>query len=218
MSDRREQSMQLVGVRRLSRDTRAVIEQLLVDRQPLVVTKDGKAVAVLTCVDDQEAAAIALGVVPELIQRREEAVGDISAGRGQLLSEMVAEFDEDLETQAAVDRTDFFGSADLKEWDSRSLAAASVSAAGVPDEIQFDRRIQELNTELVSAYVADFIPDILRRITFLNEEIAAEVNEDDEPLDPMKYLEELEHVTALQLRLLRSQAPDIAFFGKHRNL
>ncbi len=195
--------MPVIGVRQLSRATRGVIEQLIEDGQPMVITRDGRAVAVLSRVEEEQLPALALSVVPELISRREAAIGDIAAGRGRPISELTAGFDEEPQIHLSWARS----SSELSDFIHR-LAAVSVAAA--PEQIRSDDRIKLVNAELVNAYIVDTFPSIVRRVKAVNEKVAADVIEDEKALDPGRYLNELQHITALQVELAGSQAPTTA--------
>lgn len=190
--------MPVIGVRQLSRATRGVIEQLLEDGQPVVVTRDGRAVAVLSRVAEEQVSALALSVVPDLIRRRKMAVGDITAGRGRPVTELAAEFDEESQIIFPWERTDVA----MSDFTQR-LAAASVAAAEVPEQIRSDVRIQGVNAELVNAYIKDVLPSIFRRVKAVNEKVAADVSGDEEALDPGRYLDVLQHIAELQIELVR---------------
>jgi prevent-host-death family protein len=82
--------MPVVGLRQLSRKTRAVIDQLETG-EPVVITDQGRPIAALVALTEQEAAPYALAVAPDFVASRERAEQAIQAGEGKPGSEVLQE-------------------------------------------------------------------------------------------------------------------------------
>ncbi len=193
--------MPVVGLRELSRDTRQVIEQLQKDGEPVIVTRHGKAVASLTPIsDEQQAAALALAVVPEYTRSRDEGEEAIAAREGKPASQLLAELDaEDAEQNAAVEvwtvtAADKLETVSIPAAWTREIAQTLVrSIVGI--DIPTSAAIEALSTDLVDVFVMDSLSSAVERVRRVNENIIAVVVDEGGEISEETYAIELKRVT-----------------------
>lgn len=190
--------MPVVGLRQLSRETREVVEQLEADGEPVVVTRHGRPIAALTPLTDQQAAAVALAVVPELVASRERAAEAIAQGEGTPATELLAEFEIDDAVDESVGSAGRLEQIELPaEWLGR-LAATSV-----PVGVGAVEPILALNVELLRTVVASSLRGALERVRIVNANIAAELGGGGAALSVEAYAEKLEQVTTAERLTVR---------------
>lgn len=86
--------MQTVGVRDLVNQGSRILDQLQDDREPIVVTKRGRPVAVLSAIDSEAFEDFVLAQAPEFAASRKAADEQIAAGEiGTSLAEVMAELE-----------------------------------------------------------------------------------------------------------------------------
>jgi prevent-host-death family protein len=95
--------MPIVGLRELSRETREVIDRLERDGEPLVITRHRKPIAALMPITEEQAAALALAVVPAYVERREAASRAITAGEGEPSDALLARIDAEDRAEGITD-------------------------------------------------------------------------------------------------------------------
>lgn len=86
--------MQTVGVRDLINRASALLDELEQGGQPIIVTRRGQPIAVLSAIDAEEFYDYVLAHAPEFVRGRQEA--DDAIARGELgvpLTEIMAELD-----------------------------------------------------------------------------------------------------------------------------
>lgn len=87
--------MQTVGVRDLVNQGSKILDQLQDDGQPVIVTKRGLPIAVLSAIDQDALYDFVLEHAPEFAADRKATEDDIAAGtvRGTPLADVIAELD-----------------------------------------------------------------------------------------------------------------------------
>lgn len=197
--------MPVVGLRQLSRETREVIEQLEKDGEPVVVTRHGKPIAALTPVSEQDAAALALAVVPEFVASRERAARAIEAGEGKPASELLAEFEaEDAGLEPDEEEAEEFEYLVIPT----SLVAhvAGAAAQSIPDDLASEEPVQTLNIRIADLLVRDSLIAASERVRVVNANIIAEVGSKSGDVSLSDYVSELKRVADVQQLALRSPA------------
>lgn len=84
--------MAIVKMRELLRKPKEVFEQLESTREPVLLTRDGHAVAALFPVDSEQAEKIAMAALPEFVDSRSRAENARSEGRTSSATEFLADF------------------------------------------------------------------------------------------------------------------------------
>ena len=89
--------MDTVGVRDLANRASAVLEQLEETRRPVLVTRHGRPVAVLSAIDEEAFHDYVLASAPEFVRDRSEAEDRWARGKqdGTPLEDVIAEFDRE---------------------------------------------------------------------------------------------------------------------------
>ncbi len=89
--------MDTVGVRDLANRASAVLEQLEETGQPVLVTRHGRPVAVLSAIDEEAFHDYVLASAPEFVRDRSEAEDRWARGEqdGTPLEDVIAEFDRE---------------------------------------------------------------------------------------------------------------------------
>jgi prevent-host-death family protein len=90
MSDK-QTSASVIGLRELSRETRAVIERIESTGAPAIVTKQGKPVAALIAVDGDRLRDLVLSAAPEFVDSTREADEALASGATHPMSEVLSE-------------------------------------------------------------------------------------------------------------------------------
>jgi len=86
--------MQTVGVRELVNRASVLLDELGNGGQPVIVTRHGQPVAVLSAIDAEAFYDYVLAQAPEFVRGRQEADEEISRGElGKPLTEVVAELE-----------------------------------------------------------------------------------------------------------------------------
>jgi antitoxin (DNA-binding transcriptional repressor) of toxin-antitoxin stability system len=106
--------MSVVKIRELLRDHTAVLERLQANGEPVLLTRNGQAVAALVPVDPQEADRLAVAALPELAARHAGAADARREGRVASAQDVIAGFrernpdmiEEPPATSAAIDEPD----------------------------------------------------------------------------------------------------------------
>jgi antitoxin (DNA-binding transcriptional repressor) of toxin-antitoxin stability system len=86
----------VIGVRQLTRETAAVLKQLESDREPVVITRQGRPVATLAAVNPDEVRDLVLGLAPELAET--DSTVDVEPGDNRIRT--LDEVAEELVTEA----------------------------------------------------------------------------------------------------------------------
>jgi prevent-host-death family protein len=89
--------MDTVGVCELANRASAVLEQLEETGRPVLVTRHGRSIAVLSAIDEEAFHDYVLGSAPEFVRDRSEAEERWVRGEqdGTLLEDVIAEFDRE---------------------------------------------------------------------------------------------------------------------------
>jgi prevent-host-death family protein len=87
--------MSAIGVRELGRNPSKVLDELAEGRRPILITRRGRPVAVLTPIDPDEVEDQILAHAPEFVAGRAEADADLREGRTVPLSKLLAEHGEE---------------------------------------------------------------------------------------------------------------------------
>lgn len=87
--------MTSIGVRDLGRNPSKILDDLAEGRRPILVTRRGRPVAVLTPIDPGEVEDFILANAPEYVAGRAEADADLREGRTVPLSKLLSEFREE---------------------------------------------------------------------------------------------------------------------------
>ena len=213
--------MPVVGLRQLSRDTRAVVGQLEIDGRPVVITDRGKPVATLIAMTEQQAAAYAIAVAPEYAASRERAARAIEEGQGKPAAQVLADL-SDREAQrrashemgakdgvptghddaaartppALVGVAESLARIDLPSWlvelvATIALADSTSRALNVP-------ALRQINVQLVETLVREALTYIAQRVRTVNESIVAERGD----LTLTDYLSALKEVESAERRFI----------------
>jgi prevent-host-death family protein len=83
--------MSVVGIRELSRQTSKVVDQVQTSGRPAVVTRNGRLVAALVPIAEDELEDWVLANAPEFIDSVRDADTDLAAGRTTSLDALLAE-------------------------------------------------------------------------------------------------------------------------------
>ncbi len=83
--------MAVIGLRELSREPKKVVEKLQSGEGPVIITKQGKPIAALVELTEENIAEYALAALPEFVERRERAREEIATGGGRPSSDVLAE-------------------------------------------------------------------------------------------------------------------------------
>lgn len=197
--------MPVVGLRQLSRETSSVIDQLQSDGEPVIVTRQGRPIAALTAVSEEQAASFALALAPEFVASRERAAAAIAAGEGQPASELLAEFEAEDDEQKSDGR-----SVEATVPQSVVERVAEVAVGDIPASASLAPAILTLNTELIGILMEELVGSIVERVRTVNENIIALAGEDPGDVSVERYASELRRVTAaerLAARPLEQAAP-----------
>jgi prevent-host-death family protein len=87
--------MSTIGVRELGRNPSKVLDELAEGRKPILITRRGRPVAVLTPIDPDEVEDQVLAHAPEFVAGRAEADADLLQGRTVPLSKLLSELGEE---------------------------------------------------------------------------------------------------------------------------
>ncbi len=87
--------MTAIGVRDLGRNPSKILDELAEGRRPILITRRGRPVAVLTPIDPDEVEDQILAHAPEFVADRAEADADLREGRTVPLSKLLSEFGEE---------------------------------------------------------------------------------------------------------------------------
>lgn len=185
--------MPVIGLRQLHRDTREVIERLEKEGEVMVITRQGKPIAELRPVSEEQIAGYALALAPEFVASRERAEAAIQAGDGQPASEVLAEFeaedeqDEENEFEIFQTSTEAFLRDPVIADISRQVAAlsgAGAMAGAAP--------IQSLNATLFLTLARDSLAAAAEKVRRVNEGI---VIRSGPQISVEHYVSELSRVT-----------------------
>jgi antitoxin (DNA-binding transcriptional repressor) of toxin-antitoxin stability system len=194
----------VVGLRQLSRETRDVIEQLGRDGETTIITRQGRPVAALSPVSEQQAAAFGLAFAPEFVASRERAAKAIADGEGRPASELLAELEPEDDAEEP------FTAATVQSFLPPSLIQRVVRAAigGIPGSASA-APIVSLNAELTNTLMEDVVVSVIERVRAVNESIVAQAGEDAEAISVETYTDQLQHVMAAERLLSRRRATSV---------
>src|SRR4051794_528582 len=85
--------MAAVGLRKLSRETREVIERLEESREPVLIVRRGKPIAALVAVDGENLNQLLLAGLPEFVEERRRADEELANSQTRPLGEVMAEIE-----------------------------------------------------------------------------------------------------------------------------
>jgi prevent-host-death family protein len=85
--------MPSITIRELSRNTAGVIDDVQKSRRPALVTRNGKFVAAVVPIDEDELEDWILSNAPEFVESMEEANRDLKEGRAVSLASLLDELD-----------------------------------------------------------------------------------------------------------------------------
>ncbi len=88
--------MPIVGIRELARRASSLLEQVERTGERILVTRHGRAVALIVPLDSEEFEDFVLANAPEFVQAMEEGDRDLAEGRTRPLHEVLAEIDEEV--------------------------------------------------------------------------------------------------------------------------
>ncbi len=160
--------MPVVGLRDLSRKTHGVVEQLEKDGEPLVITRHGKPIAILSSVSEEQAAPLAFAIAPQLVADRERAAEEIEAGEGESASDLLAEFEaEDEGREPEADKIEIPNSL-------IDQLVATVTESH-PRATAMSPRERELLNEYIGVLAEGSILSVLERVRNVNSNLLAEV-------------------------------------------
>ncbi len=185
--------MPTVGIRELSRETRSVIEQLEATGEPVIITKQGQAIAALIVVDRARLQDLVLSAAPEFVESTREADEALASGDTRPLGELLAEMSE-TGPAAALDVPEaepiVSGYADHIARISERMA----NIIGLEAEPSAVEQIQNLNAKLFGTYVTETLDSALERLRTVNENVVA-IGKEEGELSTDKYLKLLQGVT-----------------------
>jgi antitoxin (DNA-binding transcriptional repressor) of toxin-antitoxin stability system len=170
MSDKAATS--IIGVRELSRETRAVVDRLEATGEPAIVTRDGKPVAALIAVDDERLKDFVLSAAPEFATSAREADEALAEGRTRPMGEVLAEMASEDAQPAVVEAGSLDPSWLVCEYAER-VAAFSAEAARreIPDDADAAKieRLQRVNSVLFGELLSRTLDGIAERVRVVTE-------------------------------------------------
>jgi len=88
--------MATVGIRELANHASAVVDEVNRTGRPMLVTKNGKPIAVLAAVDEDALLDFALENAPEYVRSMKRAEREVAKGeRGRLLEDVLADLEKE---------------------------------------------------------------------------------------------------------------------------
>ncbi|MDA8070664.1 MAG: type II toxin-antitoxin system Phd/YefM family antitoxin [Actinomycetota bacterium] len=86
--------MAIIGIRELANHTSAVVDEVSRTGRPALVTKNGRPVAVLAAIDEEDLLDHVLATAPEYVRSMRTATREIARGsRGRPLEEVLGELE-----------------------------------------------------------------------------------------------------------------------------
>ena len=161
--------MPVIGLRDLSRKTRDVVERLEHDDEPIVITRHGRPIAMLSRVPEDQTASVALAVAPRFVADRERAAQEIEAGEGEPATALLAEFEaeEGEEVEVGADAIEIPPS--LVE---QLFATVTESPSGA---VVMSPREREHLSEYIAVLARSSILGVLERARTVNSNLLAEI-------------------------------------------
>jgi prevent-host-death family protein len=89
--------MPIYGVGELNQQGSKILAQLEEDGEPVVITKQGRPIAVLSALEGEQVRDLTLSLAPAFVERRRRAEEDLRAGRTRSVSEAREELERELE-------------------------------------------------------------------------------------------------------------------------
>ncbi len=170
--------MAAVGLRKLSRETREVIEQLEESHEPVLIVRRGKPIAALVAVDGENLNQLLLASLPEFVEERHKADEELATSQTRPLGEVMAEIEanepEGAEEPPEEDEGPFHDL--LLAWKSELESPNLAAALGAPPEVESEpaemEEIGALNQELLRRYVDNALLEAFRQVRNLNANLA----------------------------------------------
>jgi prevent-host-death family protein len=190
--------MPIVGLRELSKKTSDVIELLEEDGEPVLITRHGKPIAALTALTEKDVAAYALAVLPDHIQRREDATRAIAEGDGIPSDELLAEVEaEDAADGIEQDPERAEQAAEDLEIPSvlvEQLADSTLREISDAENVVISGAVREASRTYVSALLLNTLPVVRERFRTISTNIIA----DHVGLSGEEYASELQRAAAAE--------------------
>ena len=170
--------MAAVGLRKLSRETREVIEQLEESREPVLIVRRGKPIAALIAVDGENLNQLLLEGLPEFVEERRRADEELASNQTRPLGEVMAELEasepEDREEVPEEGEGSFHDL--LMAWKAGLESPDLTAALGAPPEVESEpaemEEIGALNRELLRRYVDSALLEAFRQVRDVNANLA----------------------------------------------
>jgi antitoxin (DNA-binding transcriptional repressor) of toxin-antitoxin stability system len=93
--DREERSVPVVGIRELARQVSRLVGEVEASREPAVITRHGRAVAMIVPVDAAALEDFLLSNAPEFVEGIREADRELAAGETRPLSAVLADLEHE---------------------------------------------------------------------------------------------------------------------------
>jgi antitoxin (DNA-binding transcriptional repressor) of toxin-antitoxin stability system len=169
MSDKAEAS--IIGVRELSRETRAVVDRLEATGEPAIVTRDGKPVAALIAVDDERLKDLVLSTAPEFAASAREADEALAEGRTRPMGEVLAEMAGDATLPIAEAESLDPGRLVRECAEYVSEFSAETAKREIPDDADSAKieRLQRVNSVLFGELLSGTLDGVTERVRVMTE-------------------------------------------------
>jgi prevent-host-death family protein len=129
--------MPIHGVGELNQQGSKILAQLEEDGEPVIITKQGTPIAVLSPLDREQVQDLTLSLAPAFVERRQRAQRELAQGRTSSLDEVTQELVNEAEESAE-------GQAALAEWRARHPEAGDEARA---EDLVFSTQGQALAEE-----------------------------------------------------------------------
>lgn len=138
--------MPIVKMRELLRSPNAVFDDLEKDGEPILITRNGDPLAMLTRIEPAEAMSAVMSALPEFIDRRRQAEFARSEGRVAPADAVLARLSSD--AMATEDQTRKATSSEIRDSMSRKDLVAAVADAAVVEQKTVDVVLRALQSTL----------------------------------------------------------------------
>jgi antitoxin (DNA-binding transcriptional repressor) of toxin-antitoxin stability system len=94
----------IIGIRELARQVSRLIGDVESSREPALITRHGKPIAMIVPVDAEAVEDLVLASGPEFVAAMREADAELAAGKTRSLDDVLADADEEQQPAAKVSR------------------------------------------------------------------------------------------------------------------
>ncbi len=157
--------MPVIGLRRLSRETRDVVKEMEDTGEPVIVARRGEPVAVLLPATPERLADAAMAISPELRSGFDEADAELAEGKTRPFDEVMAEIRGESKLEEAPAESTQVEYQEIVA----NLGQGLVESVAPSVPIEFREQSQALNTKLVEELVESGLDDAVLRAQTMNE-------------------------------------------------